>query len=57
MDKNIDRTRYVCSNCKYEFTRKSSAEVSRCPYCAKQNSVRVKSNNYASEVLDEVSRL
>ncbi|GIU69444.1 MAG: hypothetical protein KatS3mg002_0680 [Candidatus Woesearchaeota archaeon] len=28
--------KYICTNCKYKFSRKESQHVERCPYCGKQ---------------------
>ena len=55
MEKNKERTAYVCNNCRYEFTRKAGSQVLRCPYCASQGSIETKSNDYASKILDEVA--
>ena len=27
--------KYICTNCKYKFSRKKSREVENCPYCGK----------------------
>jgi len=27
--------KYICTSCKYKFSRKKSQEVSKCPYCGK----------------------
>ena len=27
--------KYLCTSCKYKFTRKPTQEVSKCPYCGK----------------------
>lgn len=41
--KVVERTepmmKYICTNCKYKFSRKQSQEVSKCPYCGKNTIV------------------
>ena len=32
-------TKYLCTSCKYKFSRKLSQEVTKCPYCGKNNIV------------------
>ena len=54
---NQDRTAYVCTNCRYEFTRKTNVQFSSCPYCGKRGTVDLKTENFASKILDEVSSL
>ena len=51
----MDKTKYVCKNCNYEFTRKSEFKVVRCPYCSKENVIEPKTENFASKMLDEVT--
>jgi DNA-directed RNA polymerase subunit RPC12/RpoP len=31
--------KYICTNCKYKFSRKESQPVEKCPYCGKQTIV------------------
>lgn len=31
--------RYICTNCKYKFSRKESQQVAKCPYCGKNSIV------------------
>lgn len=31
--------KYICTSCKYKFSRKETQEVSKCPYCGKTNIV------------------
>lgn len=31
--------KYICSNCKYKFSRKESQHVEKCPYCGKNTVV------------------
>jgi DNA-directed RNA polymerase subunit RPC12/RpoP len=31
--------KYLCTNCKYKFSRKQSQEVGKCPYCGKTSIV------------------
>lgn len=32
--------KYICTNCKYTFSRKESQNVEKCPYCGKHKIVR-----------------
>ncbi len=36
-EKSEPMIKYLCSNCKYKFSRKKSQEVTKCPYCGKTN--------------------
>ncbi len=56
MEKNTERTRYKCTSCKYEFTRTTKANVDHCPYCSKKGSVAILKGDFASKILDEVSK-
>jgi len=29
--------KYICTSCKYKFSRKETQHVSKCPYCGKTN--------------------
>ncbi|MGV8150263.1 MAG: hypothetical protein ACP5NV_00905 [Candidatus Woesearchaeota archaeon] len=31
--------KFICTNCKYKFSRKESQHVAKCPYCGKQTIV------------------
>lgn len=31
--------KYICTSCKYKFSRKETQEVHKCPYCGKTNIV------------------
>jgi protein-arginine kinase activator protein McsA len=31
--------KYVCTSCKYKFSRKASQQVEKCPYCSKESVV------------------
>ena len=31
--------KYLCTSCKYKFSRKQSQEVGKCPYCGKETIV------------------
>jgi DNA-directed RNA polymerase subunit RPC12/RpoP len=46
---NEPMRKYICTSCKYKFSRKKSQEVSKCPYCGK-NSI-VSDNNLGAEKL------
>jgi DNA-directed RNA polymerase subunit RPC12/RpoP len=41
--KTVERTepmiKYLCTGCKYKFSRKKSQEVGKCPYCGRTNIV------------------
>lgn len=50
------RVKYECSGCGYKFTRKVDAKVLRCPYCSKQGTVEVLKGQFASKLLDDVSK-
>jgi predicted RNA-binding Zn-ribbon protein involved in translation (DUF1610 family) len=34
-EKSEKMARYICTSCRYKFSRKASQEVSKCPYCGK----------------------
>ncbi len=34
-EKSEPMVKYICTSCKYKFSRKASQEVSKCPYCGK----------------------
>jgi ribosomal protein L37AE/L43A len=53
---STERIRYKCKSCKFEFYRRSGQEIGKCPYCGKEGMIE-KAGNFASQVLDEVSRL
>jgi len=36
-EKSEPMVKYLCSSCKYKFSRKKSQEVTKCPYCGKSN--------------------
>ena len=38
-EKTEPMLKYICTGCKYKFSRKQSQEVSKCPYCGKNNIV------------------
>jgi DNA-directed RNA polymerase subunit RPC12/RpoP len=38
-EKSEPMTKYICTSCKYKFSRKQSQEVTKCPYCGKDNIV------------------
>jgi len=37
--KSEKMVRYICTNCKYKFSRKESQHVGKCPYCGKDKIV------------------
>lgn len=39
VEKSEKMTRYICTNCKYKFSRKESQKVEKCPYCSKNTIV------------------
>lgn len=51
----MERVKYLCNACNYEFSRKADVSFFKCPYCGKDNTVEPKKDNYASKLLDEVS--
>jgi len=34
-EKSEPMNKFICTSCKYKFSRKKSQEVSKCPYCGK----------------------
>ena len=52
----MDRIKYNCSNCRFEFTRKADFVFEHCPYCGQQGTVSQKTNNFASEIISEVAK-
>jgi len=55
MELNVERTNYVCSNCKYKFSRKADRALKRCPYCSKEGTVKENTADFASKLVDEVA--
>ncbi|AJF61925.1 TPA: hypothetical protein HA239_02480 [Candidatus Woesearchaeota archaeon] len=51
----MEKIKYVCTSCNYDFSRKENIRFSKCPYCGKEGTVEVKKDNYASRLLNEVS--
>jgi DNA-directed RNA polymerase subunit RPC12/RpoP len=51
-EKTEKMVRYICTSCHYKFSRKSTQEVSKCPYCGKTNIVVDKSLG-ADKLLNE----
>jgi protein-arginine kinase activator protein McsA len=51
--KNDDKIRYLCSSCKFSFTKPFGSNDRNCPNCGKDYSVQRKQN--ASALLKEVS--
>jgi predicted RNA-binding Zn-ribbon protein involved in translation (DUF1610 family) len=39
VEKSEKMMKYICTSCKYKFSRKASQEVHKCPYCGKTNIV------------------
>ena len=48
----MDRKKYKCMNCKYEFSRNADLNVNKCPYCGKER-VEEKKGIDASKILDD----
>ena len=38
-EKSEKMIKYLCTNCKYKFSRKASQSVEKCPYCSKHTIV------------------
>ncbi|MBN1502740.1 hypothetical protein JW930_04290 [Candidatus Woesearchaeota archaeon] len=43
--------RYHCKACQYNFSKRKSAEVNRCPYCSREGTVELRKS--ANELLIE----
>ena len=54
IDKMVE---YKCGNCGYSFKRKSSADVSTCPYCGKSEQLQMKSAKSADSLINDSMRL
>ena len=39
VEKSEKMIKYICTSCKYKFSRKSSQDVHKCPYCGKEGIV------------------
>ena len=39
VDKTEKLVKFICTNCKYKFSRKASQQVEKCPYCGKNTIV------------------
>lgn len=52
MEKNIERIKYKCNKCNFEFTRKKNAEIRLCPYCGIENTLQ-KMGDFADKILRE----
>ncbi|MGV8171359.1 MAG: hypothetical protein ACP5OA_01565 [Candidatus Woesearchaeota archaeon] len=44
--------KYICTSCKYKFSRKETQEVAKCPYCSK-NTIVLDSGLGADKLLKE----
>jgi len=44
--------KYICTSCKYKFSRKQSQEVGKCPYCGK-NTIITDNQLGAAKLLNE----
>jgi len=55
MELNVERKNYVCSNCKYKFSRKAERVLTRCPYCSKEGTISENTADFASKLVDEVA--
>jgi hypothetical protein len=51
------KTRYKCSACRFEFSREAGRAVERCPYCSRQGTLSEMKGDFASRMLDEVSKV
>jgi len=51
-EKSEKMIKYICTSCRYKFSRKASQDVSKCPYCGKTNIV-VDSALGADKLLNE----
>jgi transposase-like protein len=51
------KTRYKCSACRFEFSRESGKPIGTCPYCNRQDTVTEMKGDFASRMLDEVSKI
>ncbi|MBU0756725.1 MAG: hypothetical protein KKF44_01550 [Nanoarchaeota archaeon] len=49
------RINYVCTKCKYKFSRSQETAFKLCPYCGAQGSIGVDTQDSASRILNEVS--
>lgn len=48
--------KYVCTSCKYKFSRKASQDVQKCPYCSKDTIVvdsALGANNLIKDATDK----
>jgi len=52
VEKSEAMIKYICTSCKYKFSRKKSQEVTKCPYCGK-NSIVLDSGLGADKLLKE----
>lgn len=51
-EKTEKMVKYVCTSCRYKFSRKASQEVSKCPYCGK-TSIVVDNDLGAEKLINE----
>jgi len=50
--KSEPMNKYICTSCRYKFSRKASREVDKCPYCGK-NTIIVDNQLGADKLLNE----
>ena len=48
----MDKVRYKCGKCGYDFTRNKIVSISKCPYCGKE-AIELVKGDYASKLLEE----
>jgi|WetSurMetagenome_2_1015567.scaffolds.fasta_scaffold1135516_1 DNA-directed RNA polymerase subunit RPC12/RpoP len=51
-ERTEEMRKYICTACKYKFSRKKTQEVSKCPYCGK-NSIVLDSGLGADKLLKD----
>jgi DNA-directed RNA polymerase subunit RPC12/RpoP len=51
-EKTEKMVKYICTACKYKFSRKENQEVAKCPYCSK-NAIIVDSGLGADKLLKD----
>jgi hypothetical protein len=51
------KSKYKCSACRFEFSKEAEKEMGICPYCSRQGTLAEMKGDFASRMLDEVSRI
>ncbi|MFH2020109.1 MAG: hypothetical protein ABIJ34_01765 [archaeon] len=49
----MEKARYKCNKCGYDFTRNANVKMSKCPYCGKEGTIENKKGNDAEKLLME----